>query len=202
MFRKVCAKIIRTIAHNTKRCRPRFRKNQKLFLKVFGFARHLKRRMKRAKVLIVAFQNQRRQNPTLQSNKNRYSFMNINLSNFSQHLSDSQLEKQAKHSSLRRTWAALNVVLRGRLIGFGDIGRQFSKICTETIKKNVHNPKPRKPGFRKKSKAVFEGIRFGKTSQTQDVKSQMTKRSLRNLAQPKRDSAFEQKTRIVPSREI
>ena len=36
----------------------------------------------------------------------------------------------------------------------------------------------------------------------QDVESQSTKRSLRKLAQGKRDSAFEQKTRIVQSREI
>ena len=44
-FRKVCTKIIKTLAYNTKRRRPRFRKNQKLFLQVFGIARHLKRRM-------------------------------------------------------------------------------------------------------------------------------------------------------------
>ena len=36
---------------------------------------------------------------------------------------------------MRGLWAALNVILRGRLIGFGDIGRHFSKICTETFKK-------------------------------------------------------------------
>ena len=36
----------------------------------------------------------------------------------------------------------------------------------------------------------------------QDLKSQSTKRSLLKLAQGKRDSAFEQKTRIVQSREI
>ena len=35
----------------------------------------------------------------------------------------------------------------------------------------------------------------------QDVKSQSTERSVRKLARPKRDSAFEQKTRIVPRRE-
>ena len=52
------------------------------------------------------------------------------------------------------------------------------------------------------TKAVFICIRYPKTTQTQDVKSQSTKRSLQELAQPKRDSAFEQKTRIVPSREI
>ena len=44
-------------------------------------------------------------------------------------------------------------------------------------------------------------IRYHKTSQTQDVKSQSTEPSLRKLAQPKRASAFEQRTRIVPSRE-
>ena len=49
--------------------------------------------------------------------------------------------------------------------------------------------------------AVFISIRYHKTSQTQDVKSQSTKPSLRKMAQPKRDSAFEQKTHIVPSRE-
>ena len=47
----------------------------------------------------------------------------------------------------------------------------------------------------------FLSIRYRKTSQTQDVKSQSTKRSVQKIAQPKRDSAFEQKTRIVPNRE-
>ena len=59
-----------------------------------------------------------------------------------------------------------------------------------------------KTTFPKKSKAVFISIRYHKTSQTQDVKSQSTKRSLRSLAQPERASAFEQKTRIVSRREI
>ena len=54
--------------------------------------------------------------------------------------------------------------------------------------------------FSKISKAVFISSRYRKTSQTQDVKSQSTKRSVRELAQPKRDSALEQKTCIVPSR--
>ena len=56
--------------------------------------------------------------------------------------------------------------------------------------------------FAQETKAVFISIRYPKTSQTQDVKSQSTKRSIRELAQPKRDSAFEQKRRIDPSREI
>ena len=56
--------------------------------------------------------------------------------------------------------------------------------------------------FAQKTKAVFMGIRYRKTSQTQDVKSQSTKHSLRKVAQPKRDSAFEQKTPIVPRGEI
>ena len=43
----------------------------------------------------------------------------------------------------------------------------------------------------------FLSIRYRKTSQTQDVKSQITERSVRKIAQPKRDSAFEQETRFV-----
>ena len=59
-----------------------------------------------------------------------------------------------------------------------------------------------KTTFPKKSKAVFISIQYRKTPQTQDVKSQSTERDVRKLARPIRDSAFEQKTRIVPSREI
>ena len=56
--------------------------------------------------------------------------------------------------------------------------------------------------FPKKSKAVFLSIRYRKTSQTQDVKSQSTKSSVRKLAHPKRGSAIEQETRMVSSGEI
>ena len=77
----------------------------------------------------------------------------------------------------------------------------FRKVLTKIIKTIAHNTERRRPRFRKKSKAVFIIIRYHKTSQTQDVKSHSTKPSLRKLAQPKCDSAFEQKTRIVPSRE-
>ena len=56
--------------------------------------------------------------------------------------------------------------------------------------------------FCSRNKTVFISIRYHKTSQKQDVKNQSTKRSHRSLAQPKSDSGFEQKTRIVPSREI
>ena len=59
-----------------------------------------------------------------------------------------------------------------------------------------------KTTFPKKSKAVFISIRYHKTSQMQDVKSQSTARSVREIAQSKRESAIEQKTRIVPRREI
>ena len=103
---------------------------------------------------------------------------------------------------MRKLWAALNVNLRGRLVDFGDIRRLFSKICTETFKKmyTIQNNADHVP--QKKSKAVFLSIRYRKTSQTQDVKSQSTKRGVGKLAQLKRDSAFEQKTRIVPNQEI
>ena len=78
----------------------------------------------------------------------------------------------------------------------------FRKVCTKIIKTIAYNTKRRRPRFRKKAKAVFLSIRYRKTSQTQDVKSQSTKRSVRKLAQPKRDSAFEQETSIVSSGEI
>ena len=47
--------------------------------------------------------------------------------------------------------------------------------------------------FAQETKAVFISVRYPKISQTQDVKSQITKRSLGELAQPNRDSAFEKK---------
>ena len=60
--------------------------------------------------------------------------------------------------------------------------------------------KTTKTTFPKKIESFF-CIRYRKTSQTQDVKSESTKFSLQKLAQPERDSAFEQKTRFVPCRE-
>ena len=85
----------------------------------------------------------------------------------------------------------------------------FSVTTKETspaeLKKTVLERTQRRFGkflFSRKTKAVFISIRYYKASQTQDVKSQSTKRSLQELAQPKRNSAFEQKTRIVPSREF
>ena len=59
-----------------------------------------------------------------------------------------------------------------------------------------------KTTFPKKSKAVFISIRYRKTSQTQDVKSQSTERIVLKLAQAKRDSAFEPETRFVSSGEM
>ena len=103
---------------------------------------------------------------------------------------------------MRRIWAALNVILRGMLIGFGDIGRHFSKNCKETFKKMYTIQNDEDHVSEKIKSCFFPSIRYRKTSQTPDVKSQSNKRSLRSLAQLKRDSAFEQKTRIVPSREI
>ena len=66
---------------------------------------------------------------------------------------------------------------------------------------NVHNVVLESFCFAQETKAVFISIRYPKTSQTQELKSEKTKPNLRKLAQPKRDSAFEQKTRIVPKRE-
>ena len=69
----------------------------------------------------------------------------------------------------------------------------FRKVCTKIIKTIADNTKRRRQRSRKKSKAVSISLRYRKTSQTQDVKNQSTKRSLRSLTQLKRDCAFEQK---------
>ena len=67
------------------------------------------------------------------------------------------------------------------LIGFGEIGQHFSNICTETFKKNVHNPKRRRPCFQK-MKNCFFNIWFRK-SQTHDLKP-ILKRSFDNQRSP------------------
>ena len=77
----------------------------------------------------------------------------------------------------------------------------FGRFCTKIIKTIAHNPKRQRPRFRKNQKLFFLFIRYRKTSQTQDVKSESAERSVRKIAQPKRDSAFEQKTRIVSCKE-
>ena len=77
----------------------------------------------------------------------------------------------------------------------------FRTVCTKIIKTIAHNPKRRRPRFRKNQKLFFLRIRYRKTSQTQEVKSQSTEHIVRKIPQPKGDSAFELKTRIVPSRE-
>ena len=82
-----------------------------------------------------------------------------------------------------------------RPIFFGTFGRKSSKQF-HTIQKDEDHVSE------KKSKAVFISIRYRKTSPKRDVKSQSTEGSVRKLAQPKRDSAFEQETHIVSCREI
>ena len=97
--------------------------------------------------------------------------MQRDLSKFSKQLLYLQPKNPAEQSSKRHFWNVPNVVLQS--------------FC-----------------FAQETKAVFISIRYPKTSQTQYVKSQSIERSVRGkIAQPKRDSAFEQKTRIVPSRE-
>ena len=69
----------------------------------------------------------------------------------------------------------------------------FRTVCTKIIKTIAHNPKRRRPRFQKIKSCFFLNIRYRKTSQTQDVKSQSAERSLRKLAQAKPNTAVEQK---------
>ena len=111
-------------------------------------------------------------------------------------------KEKAKQSSNRHFWNVLNAFLETWCFASGENGRYFLEGLCENHQNNCTQYKTTETTFLKKSKAVFLSIRYRKTSQTQDVKSQSTKRSLRELAQPKRNSAFDQKTRIVSSREF
>ena len=74
IFRMDSTKNTKTIAHNTKRRRRRCRRKSKADFWVFGIARHLKRRMWRAKVPNLAFENWRSKNLTLRLNKKHVLF--------------------------------------------------------------------------------------------------------------------------------
>ena len=176
IFRKVCTKIIKTIADNTKRRRPRFRiKSKAVFICIryrkTSQTQDVKSQSTERSVRKIAqlkrdaaFEQKTRIVPCREisaSSHNSFFFI------YNQRI----MPSRAEQSSKRHFWNVLKVVLESS--------------C-----------------FAQETKPFFISIRYPKTSQSQDVKSESTKRSLRELAQPKRDSAFEQKTRIVPSREI
>ena len=107
-------------------------------------------------------------------------------------------KKTAEQSSNRH----FGTVSESWCFSFGEIAQNFSEGLYKNHQNNCTQYKKTKTTFPKKSKVVFIGIRYRNTSQSQEVKSQSIRRSLRSLAQPTRDSAFQQKTCIVPSREI
>ena len=83
---------------------------------------------------------------------------------------------------------------------FGEIAQYFSEGLYENQQNDCTQYETTKTTFPKKSKAVFISIRYRKTSQKEDVKSQSTKRSLRKLAQEKPNTAVEQKQVIFHER--
>ena len=101
--------------------------------------------------------------------------------------------KQAEQSSNRHFWNLLNVVSESLSFPFGEIAQYFSERFYEKHQNNCTQYKTAETKFQKKTKAVFINIRYRKTSQKQDVKSQSTKRSLRKLAKAKPNLAVEQK---------
>ena len=111
--------------------------------------------------------------------------------------------KEKSKAELKQTfWNVLNVILESWCFPFSEIAHYFSDGLYENHQNNCIQNKMTKTTFPKISKAAFISIRYHKTSQTQDVKNQSTKHSLRKIAQPKRVSAFEQRTCIVSCREI
>ena len=111
-------------------------------------------------------------------------------------------KKQAKQSSNRHFWNVINVVLESWWFPFGEIAPYFSEILYENHQNNSMQYETMKTTFPKKSKSVFISIRYRKTFQTQDIKSQSTERRVPKLAQPKRGSAFEPETHFVSSGEM
>ena len=96
----------------------------------------------------------------------------------------------------KQFWNVLNVVLESLCLPFGEIAQYFSDRLYENHQNNCTQYKTTTT-FPKETKAVFLSIRYRKTSQTQDVKSQSTKRSLRKLAQAKPNTAVEQKWVLI-----
>ena len=75
----------------------------------------------------------------------------------------------------------------------------FFKELYRNLQKKVHNPKGRRSRFQKRKNCFFNN--WYCKSQIHDLKP-IIKRSFRQPAQSKGESAFEQKTRIVSIREI
>ena len=196
-------KIIKTIAYNTKRRRPRFRKNQKLFFLSIRYRKtsqtqDVKSQSTERSVRKIA---QPKRDSAFEQKTRIVSCGEISASSQNSFFIYNQRIKPTR-AQKRHLWNLLNVVLAVSVFPSVKSPKIFRKVWTKIIKTIAHNTKRRRPRFRKKGKAVFVNIRYRKTSQTQDSKSQSTERRVRKIAHPKRDSAFEQKTRIVSCGEI
>ena len=111
--------------------------------------------------------------------------------------------KEKSKAELKQTFLERTQCHFGKLVfSFRWDRHYFSEGLSRSHQNNCIQYKTTKTTFPKKSKAVFTSIRYRKTSQTQDVKSQSTEQSVRKKGQPKRASAFEKKARIVSFREI
>ena len=141
--------------------------------------------MKRAKVPNVAFENWRSRNVTPHLNKKHVLFQ-VERSKEVLKTDFLGTTKEKSPSELKKTfWNVLNVVLESLCFPFVEIAHYFSEGLYENCQNNCTQYKTTNTTFPKKSKSVFISVRYHKTSQTQDVKSQSTKHSLRKPAQAK-----------------
>ena len=149
-----------------------------------------------------SFDNQRSPNVTLHMNKKHVLFQVESSEEIlktifkvtTKEVSRAELKQTFSERTQRRFGKFVFSFQWNRPFFFGRFGQKSSKQF-HTLQKDEDHV------LEKKSKAVFVSIRYRKISQAQDVKSQSTKPSLRKLSQPKRDSANEQKTLIVPKKE-
>ena len=133
---------------------------------------------------------------TLHLNEKHALFLSREISRISQNNFFSYNQRKMQSRAQKQFWNVLKVVLESLCLPFGEIAQYFSVHLYENHQNNCTQYKTTTT-FPKKTKAVFLSIRYRKTSQTQDVKSQSTKRSLRKLAQAKPNTAVEQKYPII-----
>ena len=111
--------------------------------------------------------------------------------------------KEKSKAELKQTFLERTQSHFGKLVFFFRWNRSkcFGRFVRKSSK-HLHTIQNDESQVSEKIKSCFFlSIRYRKTSQTQNVKSRSIERSVRKIAQPKGDSAFEQKSRIVSCRE-
>ena len=202
IFRNVRRKIIKTISHNTKGRRPRFRKKIKSCFYKYSVSQDISKQDAKSQSTEGSVRKlaQPKRDSAFEQETPIVSCREISASSqnsffsYNQRIKPSRAQKDMFGAYSTSSWK-VGVFFRWNCPIF------FERLIWKPSKQ-LHTKQNDKTTFLKISKAVLISFRYRKTSQTQDEESQRTERSVQKIAQPKRDSAFEQETRIVSSSEI